>query len=182
MTATPTQPPAAILCPYALTTIHHKARRLVGRFGFTADDLPDLEQELALDLLKRAASFDPTRSQWSTFLSRCVDHRIADLIRARRSSKRDPERLSSLDDHELTTGSGSVRRTHHDEATQRDLHLDLSAVLLQLPATLRRLCARLSTTNVSTIAAEDGRSRWLVYQDIARIRAAFLAAGLNTYC
>lgn len=171
----------ATLSAYALTTIHHKARRLVGRFGYTADDLPDLEQELALDLLRRAPAYDPTKAQWSTFLSRCIDHRITDLIRARCSSKRDPERVSPLDDDD-SAGSGAHLRYRADASPLLDLRLDLTAAIAELPAGLRHICARLMTSSVSAIAAEDGRSRWHVYQDLARIRAAFLAAGLNTYC
>jgi len=178
MIAAAPAPLDATLCPYAETTIHHKARRLIGRFGFTVSDLPDLEQELALDLLKRAAAFDPAKARWSTFLSRCIDHRIADIIRARCASKRDPERLSQLADG--TAGDNAVCARPTDDAV--DLRLDLSAVLARLPGGLRQLCLRLTTASVSTIAAEDGRSRWHVYQDIARIRAAFVTAGLTAYC
>ena len=80
----------------------------------------------------------------------------------------------------MTIGESSARRHQLDDEAQRDLRIDVTAVLARLPERLRHLCARLTTENISTIAAEDGRSRWHVYQDLVRIRAAFLAAGLTT--
>ena len=69
--------------------IKHKARTLVGSYGFVEDDRQDLEQDLTLDVLRRLAKFDPARAQLATFVSRLVDHRIANIIEERTAQKRD---------------------------------------------------------------------------------------------
>ncbi|MFM2007984.1 MAG: hypothetical protein RLZZ09_3639, partial [Pseudomonadota bacterium] len=55
---------------YADKLIRHKARQLVGKAGFTEDDRPDIEQELALDLLQRLRHYDAEKAKRSTFMAR----------------------------------------------------------------------------------------------------------------
>ena len=62
-----------------------KARSLVGSYGFTYKDVPDLEQELLLHLDKKRH----TRAAWTrqdaserTVMSRILDNRIRDIIEA----------------------------------------------------------------------------------------------------
>jgi RNA polymerase sigma-70 factor, ECF subfamily len=177
MSLTAARPADAVLDLPTRITIHYKARHLIGRYGFTISDLPDLEQDLSLDLLRRAGGYDPARAQWQTFVARCIDHRIADLIRSRCCLMRHHERravLDSSDDKSPAHGEHS-----HDALVLHDLRLDVAAVLGRLPERLRDLGHRLMATTVSEIAAEDGCSRWRVYRDIADIRAAFQAAGLT---
>lgn len=167
-----------VLAESCQATIHHKAKRLIGRFGFTLSDLPDLEQEITIDLLRRSSDFDPKRSQWSTFASRCVDHRIVDIIRSRCTDMRNPERACHIDDHHVREDMVE----HGCAANTQDLKIDLAAAWSCLPERLQHLCRRLVTDSVSSIAAQDGRSRWQVYRDIAAIRRAFTVAGLADYC
>lgn len=174
------RPTQALLDVATRTTIHHKARQLIGRFGFTAGDLADLEQDLALDIWQRSQGFNPQRAQWQTFVSRCVDHRLADIIRSRCCRMRNYERRCVLD----PSDEGSPAHAPHSAATRgwvHDLRLDLAAALAVLPERLRVLCQRLVTSSISEIAAEDGCTRWRVYRDLAEIRRAFSAAGLAAY-
>ncbi len=47
------------LTDYALELVHHKARQLVGKAGYTQDDVDDIKQDLIVDLLERLSQFDP---------------------------------------------------------------------------------------------------------------------------
>ena len=175
------RPVDAFLDAVTRATIHYKVRHLIGRFGFTSSDLADLEQDLALDVWRRSQGYNPERAQWQTFVSRCADHRIADIIRSRCCRMRNYERTSVLDTGDENSPAHGEQRAAHGIWLQ-DLRLDLAMALTALPEHLRVLCRRLATTSVSEIAAEDGRSRWLVYRDIGRIRREFKAAGLAAYC
>lgn len=177
MTAT-VRSPDEVLDPPTLTSIHHRARHLIGRFGFTASDLPDLEQDLALDLLRRAGGYNPERAQWQTFVARCANHRIADIIRYRCTRMRNHARACALD---LSDDRSPCRGAERGDTRElQDVRIDLAGALAALPVRLRQLCHRLMTTSISEIAAEDGSTRWRVYRDIEDIRVAFLRAGLST--
>jgi RNA polymerase sigma-70 factor (ECF subfamily) len=87
-----------ILDGYARDVIRHKARQLIGKYGFTRDDYDDLQQEMMLDLLRRLGKYDPSRAGLSTFVARIVDRKVSTLIRHQRQEKRDYRRqVCSLD-------------------------------------------------------------------------------------
>ncbi|MHB1459470.1 MAG: sigma-70 family RNA polymerase sigma factor, partial [Armatimonadota bacterium] len=62
-----------------INLIKHKAWSLIGNIGFTKSDRDDIEQELALDLIRRLHRFDSDRSQLATFAAHILDKKIASI-------------------------------------------------------------------------------------------------------
>ena len=81
---------------FAARLIRRKARQLVGRAGFTRSDRDDIEQELALKLLKQLSAFDPGEAHWHVFVTTVVERYAASLLRDKRAEKRDHRRATSL--------------------------------------------------------------------------------------
>lgn len=182
---------------YAITTIKHKARQLVGRTGFSESDRADLEQELMLDLLGRLPNYDAARSQITTFISRVVENKLRSICEARFRQKRDPRRLAGSLNQRIESGEGgSVERVDTIDqeeywrrrgtagpcADVRDLAVELRPVLASLPDDMRELAEWLaSTSNISEISRETGTPRWKLYEALAALRARLEDAGLGDY-
>ncbi len=170
---------------YATKAIRIKARRLIGKYGFTPDDYQDLMQEMTLDLLVRLPKFDPTRAGLDTFVSRIVNRKVADLIRHRRMEMRDYRReAGSLDgpdadaeDLDLLVGSQILSTSEC-----MDLRLDLSLAVADLSPELQRLVEVLLTHSITEAARELGVPRSTLYgRGIARLRKALADKGLDEY-
>jgi RNA polymerase sigma-70 factor (ECF subfamily) len=183
---------------YAEDLIHHKARQLVGKAGFTRDDVEDLEQEMRLDLLERLLKFDPNKATYNTFVSRLVERKISNMIRHRTQEIRDYRRevcslneeidvgedepiqriaTISQDEHNLRTGKYSRPAGEH-----ADLHLDIEAVLADLPPELRQSTEMLATMPITQVARKLEVPRSTFYENhLAQLRAAFEAKGLGDY-
>ncbi|HPF34960.1 MAG TPA: sigma-70 family RNA polymerase sigma factor [Candidatus Nanopelagicales bacterium] len=187
-----------ILDGYARDVIRHKARQLIGKYGFTRDDYDDLQQEMMLDLLRRLGKYDPSKAGLNTFVARIVDRKVSTLIRHQRQEKRDYRRqVCSLDaqvedqdgqarglDEVLSQDAYDDEVARHDrpEAERLDLRLDLSLVLDELPEDLRQLPLRLQSRTVAEIARELGVPRSTLYEKgIARLRKIFEDKGLREY-
>jgi len=182
---------------YAVRLIRHKARQLVGKYGFDQSDLEDLEQDLMLDLLRRLAKFSPARAKRNTFIAIVLEHRVATIIESRKSAMRDYrlcrcslndplededghiiERTETIDQEDYMLRTGRLSRS---AAELRDLSLDVRKAMEQLPLELRRLCQLLTTYTVTRISYETGISRGTIYDLIKKIRAIFKDAGLQDY-
>ena len=186
------------LSDYAAETIRHKARQLIGKVGFTKDDINDLMQEMMLDLLERLPKFDPNKAAHSTFIARVIERKISKLIRHRMQEKRDYRREAcsvnetiedgnggtveraqtmSQDEHDLRTGKHS-----RPEEARIDMRLDVSFVISKLPADLKPLAERLMTHSITEVAREIGMPRSTFYETgIARLREIFEDKGLREY-
>lgn len=170
---------------YTETTVFHKVDRLIGRLGFTEDDRDDLQQDLALYLIQGLKHFDPSRARRSTFITRCIEHRIADIIRHRHRARRDTRRsfrFSTDDDGEAQISATALADTASDRERERaDIRIDVSSVIATLPARLVTICELLPTHSPFAISRKLGVSKQSVYRDRDAIRAAFAAAGLMVY-
>jgi RNA polymerase sigma-70 factor (ECF subfamily) len=182
---------------YAAQLIRHKARRLVGVAGFVNGDIPDIEQELVLDVLARLERHDPRRSKRETFISNIVDHCIATLIEARKAGIRDYRQEAGSIDERVGDEDGKVGESASVVSNpaytrkalafaQRDQELqsllvDVKKLLAGLPPEERALCERLKTERVAEISRETGVPRGTVYGQIERIRKRFEKAGLAVY-
>jgi len=182
---------------YTAWLIRQKARQLKKRPDFATDDLKDVEQELALDLLKRMPRFDPQRASFTTFVVRVLRHEASALIRERRRKtdrfRRDwcslnetvegvdgelIERSETLDQDEANIRAGKQRRTHEEEAR---LRFDISIVLDDLPDDLRKVADHLMVEKVEDAAESLGVHRATIYRAIQQLRRIFDKAGLRNY-
>ena len=170
--------------------IHHKAKQLVGKCGFTESDLKDIKQDLTLDLLMRLKTFDSRRAKRHTFVAMVMDHRVAALIEHHMAAMRDSRREQcslndSVSDHEgkpverhETIDAGYLGR---GDVGPGDLAVDVHAVITGLPHRLQVLCVHLQTKTPAEVARELGEPRMTLYGDIKRLKAAFGQAGLGEY-
>jgi len=166
--------------------IRCKARRLVGCYGFTVSDVQDIEQDLALDLLRRLPKYDPSRARISTYISRLVEHCIATLIEKRNAECRDwsqcrdsldaPARGGDPEDTALGEHYADPNNPTSDDIAAR---LDIADVLAQLPPELRDTWEVCLHENVTSAARRLGVCRGTVYVRLGRIREAFAAAGVR---
>jgi RNA polymerase sigma-70 factor, ECF subfamily len=170
--------------------IHHKAKQLVGKRGFTESDLADIKQDLTLDLLVRLKTFDPSRAKRHTFVAMVVEHRVAAIIEHRVAARRDGRREEcslndSVSDHEgkiverHETLDADCRGRGHSKS--RDMAVDVQAAIASLPPRLQVLCSHLQTKTIAEVARELGVPRMTLYGDIKRLKAAFEEAGLGDY-
>jgi len=168
--------------------IQIKARRLCRRSGFNSTDRDDIEQQLWIHVLVRAAKFDPARRPWEVFLSFILDRRCASIRRERLAEKRSPCREEcSLDDLVLDGDGRCVRR---DQTTPecsstpqrlRELANDVAEVLAHLSETHRVIALGLVSGTINSIATEQGISRSAVGRHVEEIRDAFKDGGLREY-
>ena len=174
---------------YAIQLIKYKARHLVGHVGFTAEDRQDIEQDLIIDLLQRLSNFNPEKAQHNTFVARVVDNKIASMIEARTTIKRDyrvtvisiNEPLVDSDgdvmDHSETISQDDyffrINSSVRSAVDQHDLNIDLHTAIAQLPEELQRLCQLLSHDSISEVSRTTGCSRIKLYNALKRIRKVF---------
>jgi RNA polymerase sigma factor (sigma-70 family) len=176
-------------------TIRIKSLSLVGKAGFTRDDLDDIRQELTLDLLTRLPGYDHEKSAFGTYVNDVVDNGIASMLEARNSAKRDWKiRNDSLNDdvpeaenewieqiqivspEDLPwNGDGSL----NSPFDQCDQNVVLSKAMDNLSPRQRMLCRLLACKNVSEISSLMGISRQALYRKIARIRKKLLEMGFE---
>lgn len=178
---------------YASKLIRHKTKQLIGRFGFTRSDRPDLAQELGAHLVERLPKYDPRRSSQNTFVSRVIERKIASIIRHQKAGLRDHRRVGrslaelSPDEFGKPTELGDAadarveRRSGPREINRADLSIDLRSTVDSLDPTARRICEQLSDETITGISRQLGLSRATVYEHIARIRRQFHDAGLAEY-
>lgn len=80
----------------AINAAKTRAYRAAVSAGLTPADREDLYQEILLDLLERAAQYDPSRGSPGTFTGMVSEHRTADFLTA---LKKDRGRLGVFSDH-----------------------------------------------------------------------------------
>ncbi len=182
---------------YAVTTIRVKAKKLIGKAGYTKADSEDIRQEITLDLLQRLPNYDPTKSSLHTFVNDVVDHKIARMIEARNAEMRDfktvPlslnvleedadgtlfEQIDEIEDETLPWNPGPGKASEFDLFELRN---DIIRILSKLPPHLREICLRLMRNNIFVVAKEMGIPRATLYDHLKIIREHFEKAGLKNY-
>jgi len=183
---------------YAADLIRYKARQLVGKAGFTRDDILDLEQEMTLDLLSRLPKFNPNKAAHNTFVARVIEHKISKMIRYRTQDMRDyrkeacslndpivdgdgdtVDRAATIDQDEANIHSCKCHRTREHES---DFRLDVSLTLTDLPEDLREVAELLRHHTIAEVARKPGMPRSTFYDThIARLREIFEDKGLDQY-
>lgn len=182
---------------FALRLIRRKAKQLSGRTGFSQSDRPDLEQELALVVLRRLPDFDPCRSHYNAFVTTVVERFVATILQHRSAEMRTYRRYGGSLNATVTDSDGrpvelvatmcssqqSLRTGHaerpHEEAS--GLIRDVADLLDKLPPQLRELCKRLQEGSVSQVAREMGLSRKTLYRRRVNILRRFEQSGMREY-
>jgi len=181
---------------YAARIIRHKAKQLIGTAGFTRLDREDLEQEMMLDLLMRLPKFDPNKSTHKTFVARVVERKVSNLIRHRTQEMRDYRRETYSLNEPIDDGDGGTIERSQTIADQHDrrpgrhrrsdqeaveLVLDVQAMLMRLPADLRRLCELLKSGSIADAVREMDIPRTTLNYRVKKLRKLFEKAGLRDY-
>jgi RNA polymerase sigma-70 factor (ECF subfamily) len=177
--------------------IRRKSWALAHSAGFVPDDQEDLEQELRLDLLLRLPHFDPTRGRRHPFVLRLIDNKIANLVEARRTGKRDYRREAfslnaefELEDGETIERAEVLHPDHIDLSARdpapelHDLQVDVARGIYGLSprfAALCRLLAEPERRNLKRLSEETGIPRGALYALMGEIRKSFEQNGLGDY-
>ena len=171
--------PPAEFTSYLLQQTGLRASLLHNSFGFAADDWDDLRQDLALDCLRRLPRFDRSRGNWRGFVRGVVRNHACVL--ASRHSRR-PEVQSLLSDDCGGGGDAPLTVAHsalaEDFLPALELSLDAQRVLAGLPEELQLIARCLTEMSFFAISRRAGLTHTQLKRKIARIREAFVAAGL----
>jgi len=185
------------LTKYTMTLVQCKARQLVGKAGYTQDDLVDIEQDLIKSLLACMPQFDSAKATLNTFADRVVGSRIVDLLRRRNAEIRNRGREAFSLNEEIETEDGSVEiietvsqdeidlrtgRYNRPEAERAHLQIDLNAVVAGLSPELRQVADMLRTQSVAEVARELGIPRRTFREKhLAQLREVFAANRMDDY-
>jgi len=185
------------LTEYTMTLIRHKARQLVGKAGYTKDDVEDIEQDLIRDLLERLPKFDPARATLNTFADRVIGSRVCNLLRHRQTEMRDCRREAFSLNDEIETEDGPMQlheTVSQDEvdlrtdrytrpAAERDhLNFDLKAVIVSLPPELQEVAEMLRSHSVAEVVRALGIPRRTFREKhLAQLREVFAASRMDDY-
>ena len=178
---TPAMPaPQAEFTPYLLQQTGLRASLLRTSFGFTTDDWDDLRQDLVLDCLRRLPRFDASRGDWKGFVRGVVKNQACAL--AARQARR-PE-IRSLESHDCGSGGDALLGITHpplaeDALPTVELCLDARRVLAGLPEELQIIARCLAEMSFLAVCQQTGLTHTQLKRKVARIRAAFVAAGLT---
>jgi DNA-directed RNA polymerase specialized sigma24 family protein len=145
------------LDPHIVAVIGREVKKLIGRYGFTASDVPDIEQELHLKVWRSLKGLDEAILEAA--VCQIVKHAMIDLLRRQERACRDwrvelfstNAFASDADDpeddlahildleHELQSGFGLPPSWHK----RRGEAADLADALVVLPDDLRELALAL---------------------------------------
>jgi len=169
---------------YEMKLIRVKARHLAGRHGFGKSDREDIEQDLALHVVRHKEEFDPSRSREHTFVTRIVDRKIISILRQRFALRRDYRRNVALGERNDDQEDGRLqavaeRRARADQ--HGDLAIDLANTLKRLDSHKQHLCELLMRESIAEAARRLGLTRAQLRTRIAHIRELLTDAGLGVY-
>jgi RNA polymerase sigma-70 factor (ECF subfamily) len=164
--------PPSDVDPVVKALIKHKARRLVGRHGFSRSDREDLEQELALQVHLAKAKYDPKRGTPATFYKTVLSNKIKSIVSAAKAQKRDHRRNRPLRDLDDVIW-------HPDAIPPLQRRLDVDAALDSLPPDVRRIATLFVDDGVVGVERNTGLTRGKVRSARSRMARHFAAQGLK---
>ena len=153
-----------------------KAHTAIGQCGLSEADREDIESQLLLAVCARLPKFDHQRSSLRTFTSGVMDKEVTSILRYRLAQRRlqlgRPELIErDVPDH--------VYEKSPSKAQQQEFWLDVGKVMITLPAKLRETLLALRCGSPTEASRNLGTAKSVVYERIAQIRHAFLAAGVG---
>ncbi len=133
-------------------------------------DREDLVQEALIGVWTALPRFDPARASLRTFVERVVANRITSLVRSARSRRtRRFGRKSLQGVLEIGTTGDHV-----------DLRTDIRRILRRLSTFDRAVALHLAEYSAVETSRQLNVSRAAVYRAIARLRIAFIEAGISS--
>ena len=165
--------PADDLDPRVADLIRHKAKQIVGNYGFTRDDEDDLRQELAAHVIDGMRHHDPSRASSRTFADRIITSKLANIIEHATAKKRDRRKERAIDD-----ASDSVWLDEDRSREQIDTATDVRQAMERLPEDLRQVAQLLSEHTEAEVIRRSGYSREQVRRMRREIQTLFRAMGL----
>src|SRR5262245_16711302 len=184
----------AALLQCAAPLIRSKARQLAHRPPFTAQDRADIEQDILVHFLRRAARFDPAKTTPKRFIAMAVRQAVANILRHARAESRTATVSSlnvcvSIEDAPCELSQVISYRDHRtrlgtqarDETEQAQLAIDVAGLLALLPAAQRDAATRLLSQPVADAARAEGVPRTTFVARLRRLRGVFEQAGLGHY-
>ena len=171
-----TSPSLDLQLPATRSLARFKARAVIGQAGLTADDREDIEAQLLVALFSRVRAFDGERSSLRTFACRVMDKEVASMLRYRLAQRR-----LQLGRPELVDGGAPdhVYGASPSTVQQQEFWMDVGRVMETLPSPLRETVLALRCGSPTDASEALGTARSVVYERIAQIRHAFLAAGIG---
>lgn len=172
--------PQAEFTPYLLRQAGLRASLLQSSFGFAAGDWDDLRQDLALDCLGRLPRFDASRGDWKGFV-RGVVRNQACVLASRRAHGREFQPLDSGIETGRPDDGWSTEANYvpaEDLRPLLELSLDTERVLAGLPEELHTIAGYLAEMSFFAVSRRAGLTHTQLKRKVARIRKAFVAAGL----
>jgi len=177
--------------------VRRRVRSVIGKYGLTRSDQPDVEQEIVLHLLKHLPRFNPQKSTWYTFAHRLACTKLQMIVRHQKRNKRRQDRsMVSLATpvldadgrfvplaETLGPGEGVVLcgREVPPGPEQVERKLDVARVVAALPPDLRQLAEYLMSGSAYK-AREDLHLSWRkVAKGLAALREHFEAAGIEYF-
>ena len=160
----------------ALRSIHIAVNAFIRKFNLPKGDRDDLIQDVALHLIQKVESFDPTVGAWSTFVKCVIRSKLAPIRRASKTRKnrkfakavslnektRDQDgrtaELGSLFEEESTI-SKKIRKFRSAQS-YCELKLDLHIVVRTLKPEWRAICEQiLSSRNITETSEKLQQAR-----------------------
>lgn len=171
-----------------------RAARLARCGAVPGMEAEDIEQELKLDLIRRAPNYDPAKASFETFADRVVANRISSLAAATQASRVERS-MQSLNgpagddggDSGLTLADvlSETSALHPSDEFVRihgpGLRGDIGKLLAALCPSSRRVAIAVSQLTVAEAARTLGLHRSSVYERLASIRKTAIDLGLGEY-
>lgn len=172
--------------------IRFRAARLARSGAVPGLEAEDIEQELRLDLIRRACRFDPAKSSFDTFADRIITNRIATLASSTKAMRAERV-MQSIHAPAGEDGGGLALSDILPEAASLDpvdefslshgpgLKGDVGKLLAALCPTTRQVAIAVSHLTISEAARALGLHRSTVYERLGVIRKTAMELGLEGY-
>lgn len=161
------------LPPNAEFLAREKSRRLVGYYGFTASDQPDIQHELLLEVLRKLDGYDPSKAKQTTFADRVINGSAANLVRHRKRQCRDYRRTVPLE--------AACQKTAEYDIEDVDRRIDIEETITDLPDDLRKFVRWLTVCTVTELNRLTQKEIGKLRGQMRRVRKRFEDVGLQDY-
>ena len=169
--------------PAVVRIARSAARRVIGKYGLTESDLPDLEQELVTAGLKVIERFDPEKSKETTFITRVVESKVLDLIKQRQTECRDWRKCrDSLNQTVTLLDIAVIEKIETLECEQNGdplLILDVALILERLSPDLQEFCQVLKYYDRNEALEDSPVSRSAFSRKLQTLKNIFQQAGFD---